>query len=537
MISVKDYAAIAHLSGSYDLWKDLILGLRPELAATPAPHSVCDALSGYHDVYVANVPDFDQRWNVLPNKGQNYCSPTSALNWMRYMSLHGAPTADFGGSIPDGIQLMADYMDTDADSGTDSDDAVEGMLDWCEDRGVSVVIFGLDYTGGVQIRYDLLRSTLLFGGLVNLRIGWYYSNDDGWERDGGHAVSLVGLDHTAGKMILHVHDPNDEKTDLTTQSDINTIQHPTHEVYETLEGDAAWVLHYQDQFIDPNILNPKFTPAAFVIGLHNIMSPYAVADMASGGVELYKASLGSSIVSQSFEAPFSGGVGDIALYPGWPIASVLAKQSGEIWNLDLGTGEWRHHATVRNAKCLTYFGRSNALEASTSDAMTMLNFRGEVTQQFVMDVDIDDLAYDYRSAMLLAASSQSGRVLCFTPDLRSRIELSELVPSGTGRVVLSLDARNRSVTVSRTGSDDVRRTVLPWGLRERPRSKSVSREDMSRPVRHYVERGEVVAQHADGSRVRGSLLDGIKGQTVVRVAQSAHNIDPRRTGTRKWRDQ
>jgi hypothetical protein len=169
--------------------------------------------------------------------------------------------------------------------------------------------------------------------------------------------------------------------------------------------------------------------------------------------------------------------------------------------------------------------------------MTMLNSRGEVAQEFVMDVDIDDLAYDYRSAMLFAASSEGGRVLCFTPDLRSRIELAGLVPSGTGRVFLSLDARNRSLTVSRTGSDDVRRTVLPWGGRERPRSKSVRREDRSRPVRHCVERDEVVARDVDGSRLRGSLLDGIKGHTVVRVAQSAHNIDPRRTGTRKWRDQ
>jgi hypothetical protein len=395
----------------------------------------------------------------------------------------------------------------------------------------------VDHADGVKVRYDLLRSALLFDGHVILRIGWYWSSDDGWERDGGHAVSLVGLDKTAGEMFFLLHDPDDEKEDLTTQSNVDTRRRLTREVHETLDGDEAWVMHYRDQVIVPTGPIPKLTSAGFVIGLYNIMPPFAVADIASGGVALYKASFGSPTVSRSFDAPFSGGVGDIALYPGWPVAAVLAKQSGDIWILDLGTGEWRKYATVRGAKCLTYFGRSNALVASTSNAMMMLNSQGEVTQQLAMDVDIDDLTYDYRSAMLLAVSSQGGRVLSLGHDFRSRIELAGLVPAGTGRVFLSLDARSRILTVSRTGSDDVRRTVLPWGARERPQPKSVSGGGTSRPVNYGVERGEIVARRVDGSRLKGSLLDGIAGHSVVRVAQSGHNVDPKRPGTRKWREQ
>ncbi len=42
---------------------------------------------------ITNVPDFDQRWNSLPNKGSMYCVPASATNWIHYIAKHGWPLA------------------------------------------------------------------------------------------------------------------------------------------------------------------------------------------------------------------------------------------------------------------------------------------------------------------------------------------------------------------------------------------------------------------------------------------------------------
>jgi hypothetical protein len=527
MISVKSIAACARVPGAFfELWKDLILLVRPDLSGTPAPHSVTAALSGFRCIDISDVPDFDQQWNALANRGRMYCHPTSALNWMNYLSQHHEPSADSPADpITDRLQIMADYMDTDPDCGTDFDDAIEGIADWCDDRNVPVIVSGVDFDDEVPIQFEDLESTILFGGLINLRIGRYTPSDDGYEKEGGHAVSLVGLEQVAGQLAIHLHDPNDEtKVDRTTQSPTKTVRVPVTAENVTLDGETGWALRY--------------SPVQFVVGFLTILPIHAVADGSSSTVVVYQASWdGLSVSSKSFGVPFSGGIADIALHPGRPMASVLDAQSGGIWNLDLGRGTWKEFATVLGGKRLAYHGRSNVLVAFSAGSLTVLDAEGRAAQRLPLDMDVDDAVYDFRSDLLLAAAPASGRVLCFTGDLRSRIEWADLVPRGRGRVLLSLDARQRRLTVSRPDSADVISIVLPWGLRERRRSSRVTRRDDSPPARFTVQRGELVAQRADGVRLDGSALNGIRGYSVLRVAQTGHNVNPRHTGTRKWRDQ
>jgi hypothetical protein len=525
MISVKSIASCAGVTGAFELWKNLILKVRPDLSGTAAPHSVGNALSGFRCIDVSGVPDFDQQWSALPNLGKMYCHPTSALNWMTYLAQHQEPSADSPSDpITDRIQLMADYMDTDSDCGTDYDDAMEGIVDWCDDRNVPVIVHGVDFNEDVAIRFEDLEGFLLFGGLINLRVGWYKPSDDGYERDGGHAVSLVGLDEVAGQRALHVHDPNDENADLTTQSTTNRVRRPVTAEKATLDDETGWVLRY--------------SAPGFVIGFICILPLYAVGDASSSAVVLYEVGWdGLSVSRKLFDVPFTGSISDIALHPSRPVASVLDAQSGEVWNLDLARGAWSHFATVGRDSRLAYHGRSNALVVFSRGSLTVLNAEGKTAQQQPLDVDIDDAVYDYRSGMLLAVAATSGRVLCFTPDLRSRVELTDLVPRGTGRVQLSLDARERRLTVSRPDSAEIRSTVLPWGQRERYKAASIARTDDARPARYTALRNELVAQRADGTRLEEAALRGIHGHSILRVAQTAHNVNPRHTGTRKWRDQ
>jgi hypothetical protein len=246
---------------------------------------------------------------------------------------------------------------------------------------------------------------------------------------------------------------------------------------------------------------------------------------------------GASVSTKVFDLPFSGRIADIALHPSRPAASVLDSQSGGIWNLDFGRGTWRRFATVAGGSRLAYHGRGHALVAFGPGSLTVLDSEGRSAQQLALDVVIDDAIYDFRSGMLLAASSNSEHVLCFSSDLRSRIELADRVPRGSGRVQLSLDARHRHLTVSRADSPGMIETVLPWGQRERHRASRVAPHDESRPVRYSIQRGEVVAQRANGTRFEQGALNGIRGQSILRIAQTSHNVNPRHTGTRKWRDQ
>src|SRR5262249_35664981 len=115
MISVKSIASCARVTGAFKLWKDLILRVRPDLSGAEGPYSVSNALSGFRCIDVPGVPDFDQQWSTLPNLGKMYCAPASALNWMNYLAQHQNPSADSPAvPIPDRIQLMAGYMDTDS---------------------------------------------------------------------------------------------------------------------------------------------------------------------------------------------------------------------------------------------------------------------------------------------------------------------------------------------------------------------------------------------------------------------------------------
>ena len=54
----------------------------------------------YVDTMWLNVPDFDQVRALLPGTGLTYCVPTSAMDWMAYISHHGYPSVNPGDHSP-----------------------------------------------------------------------------------------------------------------------------------------------------------------------------------------------------------------------------------------------------------------------------------------------------------------------------------------------------------------------------------------------------------------------------------------------------
>lgn len=189
------------------------------LSAIPPARGQCN-------IYRQNVPDFDQIRAALPNSGNMYCVPTSATNWMAYISNNGLP-AVLGGpfnwqsaSVYDYVTTHIDYlgdeMKTSATGGTGGGDARDGLSDVLWDRAPFVFTVNTWY-GYVRIPdlYDLMADNRL----TMLCYGYYKPDANGrYARDGGHCISLTGLENACGSNpVVRFRDPADDSTD-TSQS-------------------------------------------------------------------------------------------------------------------------------------------------------------------------------------------------------------------------------------------------------------------------------------------------------------------------------
>src|SRR5262249_4645315 len=204
---------------------------------------------GFHYKYaISNVPDFDQIRSAdspdgilgLPNNGNMYCVPTSAMNWWAYTATHGYPTAPPAPSDqwhPGGPPFHTDIYNT-----ATSMDATLGVLmgtDPVKGTGGGGQVNALDLLlngtypsqflalGFADTNVADMAHWAVDGALVLCDVGWYTTlrqvlnsevkhgsitqqdedqqiqilqsigvNVDAYLRDGGHQFTLVGADGT-----------------------------------------------------------------------------------------------------------------------------------------------------------------------------------------------------------------------------------------------------------------------------------------------------------------------------------------------------
>ncbi len=199
------------------------------------------------------MPDFDQRRepgplffdgmqfiNVpagLPGSGSNYCSPTSHLNVMGYLSQHGFPALMPGGPIPSSwgaqsqyervtanIFEMGDLMETDPSAGTTccGHSGCVAYLDAHAPGKFIVSSFSSDAFYAPSI--GDLAFCALAGGFVNLFVGWFENTDiNQWQKTGGHVVTMVKLEGwCGGTRKVGIRDPGNGNTSLIAQSTFAT---------------------------------------------------------------------------------------------------------------------------------------------------------------------------------------------------------------------------------------------------------------------------------------------------------------------------
>jgi hypothetical protein len=204
---------------------------------------------------VANMFDFDQRWDALPGNGGMYCVPTSMINLMAFLSQNGYPKlwrrlpAFVPGSSPKysnaniiaNLSIMGDYMDTDAQDGTSMSDALDGIEDYVEDR-----YFGVWYSrscgSGDTIRINNLKAHLELKRIVAVCFGRYERDNpndaNSYDRMSGHCITVTGLKMSNSDATLVYHDPAQGDSNINVQSAVTA--HSLAISNHSLKTDGDW---------------------------------------------------------------------------------------------------------------------------------------------------------------------------------------------------------------------------------------------------------------------------------------------------------
>mgnify|MGYP000946485654 CR=1 FL=1 len=242
------------------------------LAALAASGAAAQSL----DIYWPGIPDFDQRRETrfdpfpfvthlgLPNNGSVHCVPTAISNNLAILDDSGfnvilnASQPNWNDQLPlyntvsNHLFNFGEYCDTD-DGGTTFANAIEGLSDWIVDRGHGSRFFVIGYKADDENfpRTGHLYTALAMGWPTTMAFGRYYRDGDQLERDGGHAITIVGvLDAQLAEADILYHDPATKpSTDpLYIQSPFSRVQRTLFRRYLNIDGDMAIVNTFDESF-------------------------------------------------------------------------------------------------------------------------------------------------------------------------------------------------------------------------------------------------------------------------------------------------
>lgn len=197
---------------------------------------------------VTGMVDFDQRRSAstgrpgLPNNGNMYCAPTSAVNIAAYAATHGyaslppgaqnwqSSSAGIYNDATSAISLMGGFMNTNAQTGTKGGFG-SGAAFWFETIGGGQ--FDVVYRrvgAGDDCTAKRLGLRGVDGALVAFAYGRYVPNNTNpgsnqynnlIDRDGGHVVTLNRVNINGSNQLIKYRDPASDSAN-STQSDFIT---------------------------------------------------------------------------------------------------------------------------------------------------------------------------------------------------------------------------------------------------------------------------------------------------------------------------
>lgn len=490
---------------------------------------------------ITGVPDIDQRWNLLvPNNGAAYCVPACTLNWMYFISAHGnASAVDWPANnvtLPLELWIMGGYMGTDPTSGTSFDDGVNGTLDWLADRGTWAIISASSVSeDGDDITFDTLKNLLEFGALVNVQGGRYTPDDSGeFQRLTGHCLTLTGLKFANGSYLLTIHNPDDpaDNADLSTQSPVAASSVVLHPVTVNLEGDTVNVFQF----------GKATNPYRFLDGYAAILPVFGLTNPTASLIDIFFYSFQTqNVETRRINVPFTGPLADLAIDPLHPVAAALSRR-GKISTVALSGSDWTSRASVNGAHKIA-FGTAGRLYASTDREVVLLDRNGHTIERVSVPGGVSDIAYDVgeRRLYVLSADGRAARHLSPSLTLGGTAE----VPTVPGQGPLKLDVLPRDSTLVVARPDSRAIAQIRWhpsggtvrAVAELNSSGAEGRARLrgDRVIWRTVD-GRVACFTADGERVKGNGLDGLKAGPLLEVATGGCSCNRARSQLPAWRD-
>ncbi|HMN40955.1 MAG TPA: GC-type dockerin domain-anchored protein [Phycisphaerales bacterium] len=197
--------------------------------------ALAGSVSAQCSLYRWSVPDFDQKRTGLPGNGGMYCVPTSATNWMAYISNQGFPPMMSGprnwqsqanfGFVTTTDALMGSLMGTTTADGTYGGAGNDGLKAYMFARAPFLFTSTVWYDAITPLNVYVQMANK---GLVDVCYGYYKQfpgpNGNYYVRDGGHCVTLTGIERAClggNNPVFRVRDPADDGT-LGTQSTFAT---------------------------------------------------------------------------------------------------------------------------------------------------------------------------------------------------------------------------------------------------------------------------------------------------------------------------
>ena len=347
----------------------------------------------------SQVPDFDQRRATdfsipvvgLPNNGSMYCVPTSWTNYMAWLSNRGYVNAmgtsgNWAASsryatATSRIAQMGDLMDTSADGGTSSGDAIEGLVDYLDDRNVGLPAIAYSYVANDDWapKPENLRAWFQAGAMVCVCFGKYVRDGSEWERSGGHCMTLVSVRPPCNGRgwVIGLRDPWTGSSDSRfTQSNFSTRSMELFANTFNFDGDV------RKQYRDINDTDNT----RYYLDKIQVLFPLIAVVGSGTQVQIHHLTNFWNELPQvqSFPGPTGLTIDSVLSSPALDHAAVITRPvvgaavvPSKLWRLDLGTGLYQHVADLPSLPSDSAYDRQGNLYTINGVALSKFNIRGE----------------------------------------------------------------------------------------------------------------------------------------------------------------
>ncbi len=523
-----------------------------------------------YEVYVNNVPDFDQLKSGgfvgpvfgLPNDGKMYCVPTSAVNLYAYIANHGYPKFDPGPgnwelsppthtsqyNFITGIQLF-----TGVDFGTDSltgtggvEDKVQNYVDFVY-PGLFAVTESYAHDNYAPTVRDAALS-ILNGGMSNICMGWYQKVDidllflhlSVLVREGGHCVTVVGAKDRDGVVNLVLHDPakspdDDTQTQSAFTDETTTYTNVSSEfAYKDANGNLKDINNRTLQLLDYS--------GGYLDDLLTIKPKYGFSYANDRLIYLEPLSIFTALRGDNFppkyvvlENPLHKTILDVAIDPIRPKHPYLVADTDAILQIDTVSGETSEFAKVHRPLRLIY-GRDEKLYVLRHEQLDVFDWTGKRLHNIGLKRPLDAIASDAVNDRIAGLDAHANKLYWFSSDLNrfATVQLPAVQYGGDGKFNLTIGPNGlpyvfqagSHVLVGFAEGNEDRRGLFPFEI-QLPAVQRIDSVYIDEAGRMFVAGdGSVIPIGTDGQLDRSSPFMGLPAGEGLSILRPYANLRP-----------